>query len=189
MKRISKGSYGYRNYRKKIQMIELAVGTAMILAQLLARNFTDNQAARNILTVMAILTVLPVANVASPFFAAFPYSTPGKDFHKALIPYEEKCVILYDLIVTSKEQILPLDGIAVHPAGVCAYCSNPKTDIKKAESYLNSMFTAHRLDGNVRVINDLGAFERRLKGFKPASSYEDDGSVDYAAELLKNLSM
>ena len=189
MKRISKGSYGYRNYRKKIQMIELAVGTAMILAQLLARNFTDNQAARNILTVMAILTVLPVANVASPFFAAFPYSTPGKDFHKALIPYDEKCVILYDLIVTSKEQILPLDGIAVHPAGVCAYCSNPKTDMKKAESYLNSMFTAHRLDGNVRVINDLGAFERRLKGFKPASSYEDDGSVDYAAELLKNLSM
>ena len=88
-----------------------------------------------------------------------------------------------------KEQILPLDAVALHPTGVCAYCSNPKIDVAKAETYLNGMFTAHRLDGNVRVVKDLGAFERRLKGLKPASSYEDDGSVDYAAELLKNLSM
>jgi len=41
----------------------------------------------------------------------------------------------------------------------------------------------------LRIVKEEGAFERRLKGLKPASSYEDDGSVSYAAELLKNLSM
>ena len=162
----------------------------MIVGQLAARNLTDNQAAKNILTVMAILTVLPVANVASPFLASFRYRTPGKEFYNAVKAFEGKCCMLYDLIVTSKEQILPLDAVAVHPAGVCAFfCSNPKIDVAKAEAYLNGMFTAHRLDGNVRIVKDLSAFERRLKGLKPASSYEDDGSVDYAAELLKNLSM
>lgn len=189
MKRIQKGTYGYREYRRKAQIIELIIGAAMILGQLLARNFTDNQAAKNILTVMAILTVLPVANVASPFLASFRYRTPKKEFYQAVHPYEEKSVILYDLIVTSKEQILPLDAVSVHPAGVCAYCSNPKIDVAKAEKFLNEMFTGHRLDGNVRIVKEEGAFERRLKGLKPASSYEDDGSVSYAAELLKNLSM
>ncbi len=189
MKRVQKGSYGYREFRRKVQILELILGGVMIVGQLAARNLTDNQAAKNILTVMAILTVLPVANVAAPFLASFRYRTPGKEFYNAVKAFEGKCCMLYDLIVTSKEQILPLDAVAVHPAGVCAFCSNPKIDVAKAEAYLNGMFTAHRLDGNVRIVKDLSAFERRLKGLKPASSYEDDGSVDYAAELLKNLSM
>ncbi len=189
MKRIQKGCYGYREYRRKIQILELIIGAAMIIGQLLARNFTDNQAAKNILTVMAVLTVLPVANVASPFLASFRFRTPKKEFYQSVLPFEEKCVVLYDLIITSKEQIIPLDAVAVHPTAVCGYCSNPKVDIARAEKFLNDMFTAHRLDGNVRLVKDSGAFLRRLKGLKPSSAYEDDGSVDYASELLKNLSM
>lgn len=189
MKRISKGTYGYRTYRKRVWMIELAIGAAMIIGQLAARNFTDNQAAKNILTVMAVLTVLPVANVASPFLAAFRYRTPDRAFYEAISAYEDRSLILYDLIVTSKEQILALDAVVVHPTGVYAYCTSPKADKHKGETFLNTMFTGHRLDGNVKIFTEQGAFERRLKSLKPASQYEDDGSVDYGAELLRHLSM
>ena len=98
----------------------------MIIGQLLARNFTDNQAAKNILTVMAVLTVLPVANVASPFLASFRFRTPKKEFYQSIFPFEEKCVVLYDLIITSKEQILPLDAVAVHPTAVCGILFQPQ---------------------------------------------------------------
>ncbi len=184
-----KGRYGYRNRRKYIQMGEVAFGAAAILLQLGARAFVDREAYKNVLTVMAIVSVLPTANVAAPLLAAIRFWTPKESFFQTLHPLEEKYTVLYDLILTSKEQILPMDAILVHPTGVYCFCSDPKADIRKAESYLNDVFRAHKLDPNVRVIAEEKAFFRRAASLKPAKEYEDDGSTGYAAELLKTLSM
>ena len=121
--KINKGQYGYRDKNRKMRLSITAVLLLAILAQLLARYLTDNQAAKNILTVMAILTVLPMANMASPLIASWKYRTPPKGFHEKVRGYEEKCTIVYDLIVTTKEQIMPIDAAAVHPGGVYAYCT------------------------------------------------------------------
>lgn len=83
-KKVQKGEYGYRSALRKEQIIKVAIGAAAILLQLAARMLTDNQAAKNILTVMAILSVLPTANVASPMLAAWKWKTPSEDFHRAL---------------------------------------------------------------------------------------------------------
>lgn len=187
--RKSKGQFGYRDYRKKIQIAEVIFGAAMILIQLGARSLTDWDAAKNVLTVMAILSVLPTANVASPLLASWKYKTPSGEFYQKAKGFEEKTVMLYDLILTSKEQIMPMDAIAVHPTGVYAYCSNPKTDTAKAEKFLNDMFTGHRLDPHAKVLKEEAAYFRRLENLKDQKNYEDDGSVDYTVNLLKNLSM
>ena len=187
--RREKGQYGYRTCRKKIQILEVLFGVAMILIQLGARYVTDNQAAKNILTVMAILSVLPMANVASPLLAAWKYRTPPEEFYHQVQKYESACCILYDLILTSKEAIMPVDAAAVHPQGVYLYCSSAKTDCKKGEKFLNELFAAHRLDPKVKLIQDKKAFFNRLECLKPATEYEDDGSVEYTRELLKQISM
>ncbi len=187
--KINKGQYGYRDKNRKMRLSITAVLILAILAQLLARYLTDNQAAKNILTVMAILTVLPMANMASPLIASWKYRTPPKGFYEKVRGYEEKCTIVYDLIVTTKEQIMPIDAAAVHPGGVYAYCTAPKLDTAKAEKALNALFTANKLSPNVKILQDEHSFLRRLDNLKPADSYEDDGSVAYGAALLKSLSM
>ena len=164
-------------------------GAVMIIAQLLARNLTDNVAAKNILTVMAILSVLPTANVASPLLASWRYRTPSEEFHNRVSAYESKFLILYDLILTSKEAVMPMDAIAVHPHGVYAYCVSQKVDTAKAEKFLNEMFTGHKLDPHVKIFKDEALFFKRLEQLKPASEYEDDGSCGYSLDLLKSLSM
>ncbi len=184
-----KGEYGYRNYRKAVQFGEVLFGAAAIIIQLLARNFTDSQAAKNVLTLMAILSVLPTANVASPLLASLRYRTPGEDFHRKAEEYAPKGVLLYDLVVTTKEQILPFDTVMVHPMGVFAYCTAEKTDVRKAEKTLNDSFKSQKLDPNIKIITDERQFFNRLKGLKPAAEYEDDGSVDYAARVIKSMSM
>ena len=78
--RRKKAEYGYREYRRKVQVGEVLFGAVMILVQLGARQFTDSQAVKNVLTVMAILSVLPTANVASPLLAAWRYKTPPRSF-------------------------------------------------------------------------------------------------------------
>lgn len=187
--KIKKGQYGYRDSNKKMRFIITAVLVAAILVQLLARFLTTNQAARNILTVMAILTVLPMANMASPLLASWKYKTPPKAFHDRVRKYEDTCSMVYDLIVTTKDHIMPLDAVAVHPNGVYAYCPSPKLDAARAEKAVNGLFQANKLAPNVKIIKEERSFIRRLDSLKPASEYEDDGSVECAAALLKSLSM
>ena len=178
--KIRKGQYGYRDQHKKSRALLTGLFAVAIIAQLIARQLASEQAAKNILTVMAILTVL---------LASLKYRTSERAFYEKARAYEGKCTMLYDLIVTTKEQILPLDAVAVHPNGVFAFCSNEKTDLSKAEKAVNALFQANKLDPNVKLIRDPHAFFRRLDSLKPASEYEDDGVVAYAAALMKNLSM
>ena len=187
--RRKKGEYGYRAYHRSVQVGEVLFGLAMILAQLGARGLTEQQGMKNILTVMAILSVLPPANVASPLLAAWRYKTPPKAFYDRVNPYEARYPVLYDLILTSREAVMPVDAAAVHPTGVYLYCTSPKVNARQAEKFLNDMFTTHRLDPHVHMIQDERAFFQRLDSLKPMAEYEDDGSVDYTLELLKQLSM
>ncbi|MGL5435418.1 MAG: O-linked GlcNAc transferase-like protein [Lachnospiraceae bacterium] len=184
-----KGQYGYRNHRKRMRMLLTGIFIAAILLQLLVRHFTDNPSTRNILTVMAILTVLPMANIASPLLASWKYKTPDRDFYDKVLPYEERFPILYDLVLTTKECIMPMDVIVVHPKAVIAYCTNPKVDTPVAEKFLNEMLRGHKLDANAKVIKDEQTFFRRLDTLKPASEYEADGSEPYVIALMKSLSM
>ena len=171
MKKIRKGQYGYRDQHKKSRLLMTGLFVAAIIAQLVARQLTGDQAAKNILTVMAILTVLPMANLASPLLASWKYRTGDPAFYEHARKYETTCTMLYDLIVTTKEQILPLDVVAVHPNGVFAFCSSEKADLAKAEKALNTLFSANKLDPNVKLICDPHAFWRRMDSLKPASEY------------------
>ncbi len=179
MKKYNKGQYGYRNHHKKVETGKVAFGAAMIIAQLIARYFVDNTAWKNILTVMAILSVL----------AAWRYKTPSEDFHRRAAGYEGRFSILYDLIITTRDAVIPADAAIVHPSGVFLYCTSPKLDTAKAEKFLKEMFAGHKLDLGVKIILDEKAFFHRMESLKPAEDYEDDGSVDYTLQLLKNLSM
>ena len=144
--RREKGQYGYRDSVRRMRlMITIVLGLG-VLAQLGARYLTENQAAKNILTVMAILTVLPFANMASPLLVSWRYRTPPREFYEKIKPYEEKCVILYDLILTTKEFVMPMDAIAVHPGGVYGYCTAGKLKVKEAEQSLNKLLPATEND-------------------------------------------
>ena len=97
--------------------------------------------------------------------------------------------ILYDLILTSSEQVISADVVVVHPVGAFVYCSNQKLDVKKAESYLNSVMKVNKLDPDVKIFLSEDKFLKRLKSLKPLSEYEDDGSLEYTVSLFKSLSM
>ena len=104
-----------------------------IVAQLVLRNFITEQIYKNLVTISAILTVLPMANLASPLVVAARIPEVPEEFHNACVPYEEKFPILYDLIITSNDLIMPVDAAVVHPTGVYLYCPNKNVDRKKAE--------------------------------------------------------
>mgnify|MGYP000063769237 CR=1 FL=1 len=56
--------------------------------------------------------------------------------------------MLYDLIITSRDFIMPVDVAVIHPTGVYLYCPKKGIDTKAAEKFLNEMLTGWKLDGN-----------------------------------------
>lgn len=165
--KIRKGQYGYRDQHKKSRALLTGLFAAAIIAQLIARQLASEQAAKNILTVMAILTVLPMANLASPLLASWKYRTADRSFYEKAHAYEEKCTMLYDLIVTTKEQILPLDAVAVTRMECLRSAAVKKQILPRRKRRINALFQANKLDPNVKLIRDPHAFFRRLDSLKP----------------------
>ncbi len=189
VKRYRKGQYGYRNYHKKAELGKILAGAVLILAQLLARGLVDGSSWKNILTITAVLSVLPVANGASPLLAAWGYKTLPEELYIKASSYEGKVRLLYDLIITSRDAVLPVDVAAVHPSGVYVYCTAKRVDKEKAECFFKDMFLSHQLKPEVRLFLDEKAFLNFLSGLGPETEYKDDGSVERASSLLKSLSM
>lgn len=183
-----KGSYGYRDKRKKRMVLLVLLFLAAILVQLWARTLTDDSAKKNILTVMAVLTVLPMANIASPMLAAWRFHTPPESFYHTVSVYETSTRLLYDLIITSRKQILPFDAVAVYPDSICAYCSDSRADTEKAEEYLSQMFQNARISMGVKVVKEEKVFLRRLESGKAVVG-EPSQVVEDAAQLLMQISM
>ncbi|MCD8222253.1 MAG: O-linked GlcNAc transferase-like protein [Clostridiales bacterium] len=188
-RRCRKGEYGYRNQRKRDRLLITAAFAAAIAVELWIRSVVSDSTLKTLLTVTAILTVLPMANIASPLLASWKYRTIDRDFYEKTKKYEGEFRILYDLVLTTKEQVIPLDAVIVHPIGVFAFCSDNKLDEKKAEKGLNAIFTGARLDPSIHIIRDPAAFQRRLDSLKPAEEFEDDGVVDYEVRTLCSLCM
>ena len=189
MKKIRKGQYGYRTAHRKSQLMIIGLFLAAIAALLISRRFITWDGLRNLTTISAILLVLPMANMASPVVAAWKIKEPPEDFHQAVMPYEEKFPVLYDLIITNNDLIMPVDAAVIHPTGVYLFCPNKAVDVKKAEKFLNEMLVGWKLDGNAKVMVEKKNYLMRLSTLKPVTEEEDDGSAPHVAKLLKSLSM
>ena len=125
-------------------------------------------------------------------------NTFAAELREAIIKYEKRLQdvsvsisyireerLLYELVITSKDLILPVDAVLIHPSGTICYC--PKKDIstKKAEEYLNGMLGKWKLNKNARVITEERTFLKRLGAMPHACGLSEDTEGTYAAELLK----
>lgn len=189
MKKIKKGMYGYRSAHKKNQILIVLLFLSVIAALLVARQLITWDSLRNLVTISAILTVLPMANLASPLVASWKIAETPADFYEACRPYEEKFPVLYDLIITSSELIIPIDVSVIHPTGVYMFCPVKTADTKKAEKFLNEMLVGWKLDGNVKIMTEKKNYLNRLATLKPVTEEDDDGSTPHVEKLLKSLSM
>ena len=189
MKKIEKGVYGYRDYFKRKRMLYIGLMACAIAVLMVVRFTTPNRTLHILSIISAVLIAIPLANLATPLVAVWKYRTPEPEFAEKMKPYEEKAKILYDLIITTTTSVLPMDALVIHPTGIYGYNRNPKADVKSSEKELNRTLEVMHLDPNMHIISDWKTFEKRLESLKPASEYEDDGSTDYAVEVITKMSM
>ncbi|MBF1261245.1 MAG: hypothetical protein HXM39_08145, partial [Lachnoanaerobaculum sp.] len=127
-----KGEYGYRKYFKIKNGIIIGFFVFIILLLFISSKLTKNADISRILLVSSILTVLPMANLLSPFLVVFKY----KSFeYEKIKEYLDDKHFLFDIILTMKEQVMPLDIIYINEERIFGILSN-KADKSKTEEFI-----------------------------------------------------
>lgn len=161
MKEIQKGEYGYVKYRKKVHTILTVVGFAIIFA-IFITGYLICKTKNNIATVMAIVTVLPVAKFAVTLLMVIPYKSPDKKLFDELKSIGSNLIILSDCVMTCKDKRVYVEFALVTDTCIYCYTQDKKIDTAYFEENVEAFIKSCGDTINVKLIKDYNTFKQRL---------------------------
>jgi len=183
-----KGQLGYINNRKLARGLTVGIGIAAMLAIFLT-GYISTGTRNNILTVASILTALPVAKYIVLLIMVLPYHSEPQELHDKVVDAAgENSQVLAEMIMTSKEKVMPVDYLVVKESHVMGYTSYKKCDIPFAEKFIteNMQVNGHKVA--VKIWDDEKKFISKIASMGNKEIEEDKMNKDAAiAETLLTL--
>lgn len=175
-----KGEYGYRKYFKIKNGIIIGFFVFIILLLFISSKLTKNADISRILLVSSILTVLPMANLLSPFLVVFKY----KSFeYEKIKEYLDDKHFLFDIILTMKEQVMPLDIIYINEERIFGILSN-KADKSKTEEFIKERMKIGGIKVSVKICESFSEMKKFVQ-----SKDANDKNLDEIRAIFKSLSV
>ena len=185
-KKLEKGNYGYLKKNKLIQL-SFTLGLMIIVAIIFYTGYIKYGNTKNIFTVLAIVSVIPMAKFVVGYLVIAKYNSISEDEQNKL-QTQIKHELLYDLIISSPEKIYPTKVAIVQDNSVYFYISdikkndNQSSDAKnmknKIEKYVRSFLEKECKVSAVKVFmnfdefikmatmlekNENGKYDKRIK--------------------------
>lgn len=183
-----KGQLGYVNNRKLARGLVVGIGLAIVAAIFLTGYITTDTR-NNILTLVAILASLPVAKYIVLFIMVLPYHSQTQELYdKVKDAAGDKTQVLTEMILTSKEKVMPIDFLVVKEAHVIGYTTYKKCDISFAEKFLtdNMQINGHKV--TVKIWEDEKKFVSKVASMGNKEIEDDKLNKDIAiADTLLTL--
>lgn len=174
--KIEKGQPGYIKSQKTKYLIWSIAEFAVVIA-LVIIGYVQTGSKLNTFTVVAIVGCLPASKMLVEFITMAPHK--GIDIDK-FEEIEEKAPLLskaYDLIITGKEKVMPVEAFVISGHTICGYTSSSKTDEAVISSYLKEMLHINKVDKvTVKVFHDYVAFLSRAEGMNNIAAIEQQES-------------
>lgn len=175
-----KGEYGYRKYFKIKNGIIIGFFIFIILLLFIASKVTKNADISRILIVSSILMVLPMANLLSPFLVVFKY----KSFeYEKIKEYLDDKHFLFDIILTMKEQVMPLDIIYIDEERIFGILSN-KADKPRTEEFIKERMKIGGIKVSVKICDSFSEMKKFVQ-----SKDANDKNLDEIRAIFKSLSV
>lgn len=163
------GDYGYLS-EKRTRQLTVTLAGAMAVAGIYLAGYLIWKSNANILTMFAVLLVLPATKAFVGLFILFPHKALSKeDMEKAETAAPGH--MLYDVILSSTENISYLPAVYCSNTTVYAFVNEEKIQKEKLESYLREIMTAKR-EG------DLSAVVKTVKVYDDFSSFAESSARD-----------
>ena len=170
--KIEKGQPGYLKAQRNKMLIQTLVEFGMVLLILII-GILYYHTRLNVFTVVAVVGCLPASKALVELIAILPYKSvePQK-----VNEIEEKSSLLttaYDLVMTSREKIMPVDAIVISGHTVFGYAPNKKTNPEDAASYIRKTLSKNHFDKmTIKIFPDYVAFLSRVEGMQSIMEIE-----------------
>lgn len=158
----SKGEYGFLHHKKCMQILLCSV-LAFLVVAIFVTGLILNKTRNNIFTVLAILLVLPMAKILVNVIMLMRFkSTPYKTY-EMLLHYEDNNNILYDMPLSTPEEIFFAPIILIKDKEVFFYVENKLKDKDKCEKYIQGFARNDGIIIKAKIINDKNQILRFME--------------------------
>ena len=164
---IRKGQYGYFRRRKQVQAAKSLLVLAG-MAVLLAIGYHETHTRNNIMTVLAIVSALPLAHGVVAWLAVLPYHARPEAEYEQVRQCAGDGVFSAELLLTRPNgRSFLVDYAYVHPKGVFLYTSDRTVQEKELAAHLQSLLSGHGLHPSIQLDKQLHQYQARLRALEP----------------------
>lgn len=161
--KVMKGRPGYLQAHKKKTIIQSAIAFLLVFA-ILILGYMQTGTKLNMLTLVAVLGCLPAAKMLVAAITAFPHQSIEKKMSDELIRESEHLTVIYDMVITSYEKIMPVDCIAIMNNTICGFTRSKKVDTDYAANHIKQILNQNQFTKvSVKLFTDYSAFLIRVK--------------------------
>lgn len=160
---VPKGQYGYMAWGKKFSALRTVFYFALSAA-IFAMGWISTGNKMNLLTVLAILGVLPASKSAVNMIMYLRNKGCSAQAFEQIEAQKGNLCILYDLAMTTYHETYLISSLAVKGHTVCGYTQDTGCDESAAQKHIEQVL---RIDGHkditVKIMKDLSKYTARLE--------------------------
>lgn len=178
MKKTEKGNPGYLDYKKKIEIIRTVIYFAVVAAIFLLGYFQTGTRL-NLLTVVAVLGCLPASKALVGVISRLPYRSIEKETAEEIRKKTEHLTVCYDMVITSRDSIMPVDCIVISGHNIFGYTRNKKVDLNELTSHISRTLKENSCTGlSVKILNEYKPFLTRAEGLDHIAEVEKEDTKE-----------
>lgn len=163
--KINKGKYGYINYNRKRTLIKAATGLSVIII-IFVIGLILTRTRLNWFTFASVMCALPVGKMVVSLIMAWPHRSMSEEDYKKIKETGNELCLLYDLVITSYENVMQIDSLALYDNTLCAFSKDTKLDTKTASNHIKDILANNGYGCSIKIYQDLNAYLLRLNEIK-----------------------
>lgn len=160
--KLEKGTYGYLKKKKCFQLLYTII-IIIISIGIFGIGCLIFHTSKNLLTIVAVLGVLPGAKALIGFITVAPFSPMPNEAYEKLHIYEKdnsKC--FYEIVCTSTESVMHIDYLCVTGTECIGYTSKPSKKDEKLVHYIEESLKKRGYTVHVHIFTRIEDAEKRL---------------------------
>lgn len=161
--KVMKGNAGYLEARRKQLTLKVILEFGVVFA-LLGLGIWQTGSRLNLLTVVAVLGCLPASKSLVELIMVFPHRSVQHVIAEEIIANTSLLTSAFDIVMTSREKIMPIDCVLIQDNTICGFSSAQKIDAVYAAKHIRQILMQNQYTKvSVKIFTDYNAFLARAK--------------------------
>ncbi|MBR3509505.1 MAG: hypothetical protein IKO03_12160 [Lachnospiraceae bacterium] len=184
------GWKGTKNYLKTQRVYEIlrTILFFSISGALFAAGWISTGSRLNLLTVVAVLGILPASKAAVSAIMFCRYKSLSEACASKIEAHVQGLTCLYDMVFTGREKNFPVGHLTIKGNTVCGYTESPKFDEQAFYHHLDQLLKIDSFKNvNVKIFTDLQKYIDRLDQMQELSC--DETNTKGISDTLRSVSL